>query len=645
MSDMSFEIRYRDHLARIGQIDFGGKKYETPLLMPVINPNINLIKPRELMDTWGFESLITNSYIIKKNADIRERALKEGLHRMLDFPGLIMTDSGTFQSHIYGEVEVSNADIVSFERDIGADIGTILDIFTEPDFSREQVLSAMHRTQKRLEEAASLLGNEKMALAAPIQGGVYPDLRVKAAGDMRDTACDYHPIGGVVPLMENYRFRELTEIMLSVQSAVNTSRPLHLFGAGHPMLFPLAAACGMDAFDSALYAKYAKTGRMITPTGTIHLKNLDYLPCTCPVCSKYGSARELLELEPAEREMELARHNLWITRQELMNVKQAIKEGTLMELVEMRAHSHPALMEALKYLEDVLRSGSPGISNRMAFASTRIKYTGSLTNARPDILWFKHSVKNNLPATGKQVIALNFRGRPYREHYSDILSEDPPDDTVFIIRDPILGPVPLELGDVFPVSQMVHPAQDYLPANVLASSRTLVEDYLSDATAGAGKGKASSHNWDERTVRSIIDLFYGAGAFDDAFPGEITFKKSRKTGRIRNVFLDGQHIFSLDATTSFPKLKPLGAQMLLNSGANVPWVEVEEESSQYNREGKNVFSRFILASSDFRPYEDIAVLSGGTVVAVGKALMSSSEYPHFKRGIAIKVREGYSQKK
>jgi 7-cyano-7-deazaguanine tRNA-ribosyltransferase len=64
--------------------------------MPVINPNIQLIRPEE-MRSFGAEVLITNSYIIYRRDELRERALKDGLHALLGFDGPIMTDSGSFQ--------------------------------------------------------------------------------------------------------------------------------------------------------------------------------------------------------------------------------------------------------------------------------------------------------------------------------------------------------------------------------------------------------------------------------------------------------------------------------------------------------------------------------------------------------------------
>ncbi len=115
-----FEIIKRDGLARLGKFETtSGIVLETPALLPVVNPKIFTVTPRELYDEFGFRAIITNSYIIKNNPALKERAQAEGLHKMLDFPGVIMTDSGTFQSHMYGEVEVTNDEMIEFQKSIG----------------------------------------------------------------------------------------------------------------------------------------------------------------------------------------------------------------------------------------------------------------------------------------------------------------------------------------------------------------------------------------------------------------------------------------------------------------------------------------------------------------------------------------------
>ncbi|MCW4002270.1 MAG: hypothetical protein NWE97_03690, partial [Candidatus Bathyarchaeota archaeon] len=61
---MSFEVRDRDLLARIGRFETKRGVIETPLLLPVINPNVQPVLPKELQKEFNCNALITNAYII-----------------------------------------------------------------------------------------------------------------------------------------------------------------------------------------------------------------------------------------------------------------------------------------------------------------------------------------------------------------------------------------------------------------------------------------------------------------------------------------------------------------------------------------------------------------------------------------------------
>jgi 7-cyano-7-deazaguanine tRNA-ribosyltransferase len=98
---MKFEIKKRDAAGRICQFTTKHGTVTTPNLMPVINPNKMLISPKEMKKLFGTEIVITNSYIIQKSNKLREKALENGVHKLIDFDGPVMTDSGTFQSYIY----------------------------------------------------------------------------------------------------------------------------------------------------------------------------------------------------------------------------------------------------------------------------------------------------------------------------------------------------------------------------------------------------------------------------------------------------------------------------------------------------------------------------------------------------------------
>ena len=129
-----FEIIARDGLSRIGRFTTPHGIIETPTVMPVINPNLIVIKPGD-MKRLGVNSVITNSYIIRRSSSLKEKAEKNGVHALIGFDGPVMTDSGTFQSYVYGDIEFGNSDMVDFQRKIGSDIITLLDIFSSPEHS------------------------------------------------------------------------------------------------------------------------------------------------------------------------------------------------------------------------------------------------------------------------------------------------------------------------------------------------------------------------------------------------------------------------------------------------------------------------------------------------------------------------------
>ena len=345
-----FERRDGDAAGRIGELSVprADTTVETPALLPVVNPHIRTIAPAELESTFGAQILITNGYILYGSDEYRERALADGLHDLFDFSGAIMTDSGSFQLSEYGEISVTNEEILRFQRDIGSDIGTPVDIPTPPEANREQTASELETTKARL-EAAETVDTGEMLVNAPVQGGTYPDLREEAAEHASGTTLDVFPIGAVVPLMNSYRYGDMIEAILGAKRGLGADAPVHLFGAGHPMMFALAVAAGCDLFDSAAYALYARDDRYLTVAGTDHLDDLEYLPCSCPVCADHTPA-ELRAEDDTERERLLARHNLHVSFQELRTIKQAIREGTLLELVERRARGHPAMVDGYRAL-------------------------------------------------------------------------------------------------------------------------------------------------------------------------------------------------------------------------------------------------------------------------------------------------------
>jgi len=238
-----FEILHKDLAGRIGRLSTPHGIIETPALMPVVNPHLPLIPPNEL-EKMGADMIITNSYIIHQDPELNEQALERGLHDLLGFSRPIMTDSGAFQLSVYGDIEVMPLEILEFQRSIGSDICVPLDIPTPPDVSRTRAESELSETEQRLFEAREFWDDGGPLLAGPIQGSTYPDLRFGAARRIKEIGFDVCPIGAVVPLMETYRFDDLVDVVAASKKGLGPGSPVHLFGAGHPMMFALAAALG-----------------------------------------------------------------------------------------------------------------------------------------------------------------------------------------------------------------------------------------------------------------------------------------------------------------------------------------------------------------------------------------------------------------
>ena len=279
---MSFETKDKDLLARIGKLKTKSGTVETPLLFPVINPNIQLVPPRRLKEDFDFEAIITNAYILKKR--YQDKPMQQGLHKFIDFDGTIMTDSGAYQILVYGNVEVNQAEIVEYQERIGSDIATILDIPTGWKIDKDQATTTVQETLRRAKDFFKIKTRNDILWVGPIQGGRHLDLVAKSAVEMGKLPFQIHALGSPTEVMENYRFDVLVDMIMTAKMNLPIERPLHLFGAGHTIMFSLAIALGCDSFDSAAYALYARENRYMTENGTWRLSELDYFPCQCPKC-------------------------------------------------------------------------------------------------------------------------------------------------------------------------------------------------------------------------------------------------------------------------------------------------------------------------------------------------------------------------
>jgi len=643
---MKFEIKKRDAAGRICRFTTEHGTVTTPNLMPVINPNRMLISPREMKKLFGTEIVITNSYIIKKNDKLRERALKDGVHKLIDFDGTVMTDSGTFQSYVYGDVDLDPIDIVQFQRDIGSDVGTILDIFGTPDQTKKESEYGVKETLKRAKESVKVKGN--MNLACTVQGSIYPDLRKKCAQEVSRIDADFFPIGGVVPLMENQRYTDLVRCILSSKQGLDPSKPVHLFGAGHPLIFPLAVALGCDFFDSSAYAKYANDGRMVFPWGTEKLDDLSELPCCCPVCSQF-TASELKKMEDNETILQLAKHNLYVSFAEIKKIRAAISEGWLWELVERRANANPYLLESLKELRKKenkiwLEGFEPTSKNKALF------YTGDHTIHRPIINRIHRRLLTRYKQNSDATIVFPEGTKPYASFYSQQIKRILKKGNVNIVVHSYLGPVPIELDEMYPFAQSVFPKTvDEETAEV---TQKMFDEFLKKQKVIYWKDskttleKIVSHeqgvDMDLRKVSAVADMQFGKNASKALFCGKIKIVKSKKTGKIRNIYCNEQHILSMRASDGLFTLKIQGAQLLHTYFKHPKLrVTVEHDAVPFIKEGKSVFAKFVKdCDPKLLPLDECLIVDEkDNLLSVGRCILNRVEMLSFNYGMAVKTRE------
>ncbi len=473
---MAFEVESKDVLGRIGRLTTKSGAVETPHLFPVVNPLTQPIPAREIYEKIGCKAVMTNAYLIKKN--LEEEAIKLGIHKFLDFKGVVATDSGAYQILTYGDVEVSAPEIAIFQEKIDSDIAVILDIPTGLKATREYARWTVQETLRRADETLKLARKRDVLWVGPVQGGIHLDILAESAREISKRSFTIYALGSPTQIMEQYMFERLVDMIVTAKTNLPLNKPLHLFGAGHPSMFALAVALGCDLFDSAAYALYARAGRYLTESGTMRLDEIDYLPCTCPVCVR-EDPKHLKDMNRKLREVLLAEHNLYVCMEEMRRIKQAIQEGRLWELVELRAHSHPSLLQALKRVRSYssfLEKHSPSTKRK------GLLYFSNEGLPRPEITRYrKRLIERYKPPSKAKVLVLvpyqndkpYHKSRPIRRIFQEVSEKK---DVHLSVCAAPYGVVPIEIDDIFPVSQTEMP----FPADEKTVERTFesIADYI-----------------------------------------------------------------------------------------------------------------------------------------------------------------------
>jgi 7-cyano-7-deazaguanine tRNA-ribosyltransferase len=623
-----FEVLDRDGLARRGRLETPHGPIETPALLPVVHPDParQPVPPSEMRTRLGVRAVITSAYITWRTPPLRAVAEQEGIHALLRFDGPIMTDSGAFQQHAYGSVEVEPEEILSFQNRIGSDVATVLDRFTEPEADHELAEAALTLTLERAQWARV---NRTGLLAVPVQGGSHADLRARSAAAASATA-DVLAVGGVVPLLEQYRFPELAQVLAATRPHLNPGAAVHLFGTGHPMTFAFAALWGVDLLDSSAYHKFARRGSLMFPEGSQAIDDLREDVCRCFLCAEMPLT-EVARRPAVERERRIAFHNLVISVTEVGRVRQAIREGTLWELAERRASGHPALRAGLdeaKQHPEVFLPTEP--ASRRAFREIAPE-----SRRRPAVVRFQRRTEEYARGLPLPERVSRVPLRP--EYLGRIPTHDRSGRAITWRCDTPLGFVPLELTDLYPVGPYLGVDEFAQPPRHRPAVR-VSEELRERAGLDADLDRDWSPEWTRRQVEGLLSWEYGAelaGALGATVRGE----RSRRTGRLRAITADGRPLFVV-GIDGLPRPTFYGAGRVtpLLAGDRRR-VVVADDAVPFVSRGRSLFSRFVVRADPSLSPDQTALLVDGSdsLLAVGRLLLAPHEMPQLARGVAVRV--------
>ncbi|MHA2363715.1 MAG: tRNA guanosine(15) transglycosylase TgtA [Candidatus Hodarchaeales archaeon] len=639
--DSKFEIKFRDGLARTGEFPTSHGKVQTPTIMPVLDPlDPNQVSIKEI-STQGAEIFITNAFILYKNQEARKKALIKGIHDFIGYNGPIMTDSGAFQLMSYGNIEMTNSIITKFEEEIGVDIGVFLDIPVAKG-SYDAVKKAVEITVERADEHIRLRSpNLPHLWVGPIQGGEYLDLVKYSAIELGKRPFHVHALGSVVPLLEDYDYLTVAKIMLTAKQFLPFDRPVHLFGAGHPMLFSLAVYLGMDLFDSAAYILFAKAGRYLTTSGTIRLNELNFFPCACKYCVS-TTPNEIKTWEKKEQIEFLALHNLAVSFAELRTIKQVLKEGRLWNLVLQRASAHPKLALAVQHLTS--KGPIEYIERFSSISYPKARFYGHpWAFSDPYLVRYKQRLLDRYTILRDDLVLIPF-GKKVKN--SNNLQK--------IYVNPLFGLIPEEWVGLYPIVQHLtiefplNHDQNFIKKWLEKNKSFFNNIYsISDKLNFLALPKLSITDNNEKPIRdeeiiaSYLRYHYNIDNPLDILPLKV--KRSRKTNQIREFSKNFDRWGGIRSNDNYiiPS-RPLALWLYEKLPKGKMQVTIDSEVSEFIQSGKSVFSRFVLEmDEDLRPGDEALIVSNeNRLLGWGQVLLTSVEVSNFKRGVAVKTRKG-----
>ncbi len=352
----SFRLDGQDGAARAGTIATAHGEIETPVFMPVGTAGTVKAMTADGVRATGARIVLGNTYHLMLRPGAERIAGLGGLHRFMDWPGPILTDSGgfqvmslsklrkmdvdgvTFQSHIDGSRHrLTPARSIEIQHLLESTITMVLDECTpfpatESEARRSMELSMRWAALSR----GSFVARLGYGLFGIVQGSIYPDLRRESAAALRALGFDGYAIGGLAVGEGQAMMFDVLNITMPHLPA---DRPRYLMGVGTPDDLIGAVQRGIDMFDCVMPTRAGRTGRAFTSLGIFNLRNARFADdpgpldpdCDCPGCTRHsrGYLHHLFKAGEMLGPMLLTWHNLRYYRTLMGGMRRAIQEGCL----------------------------------------------------------------------------------------------------------------------------------------------------------------------------------------------------------------------------------------------------------------------------------------------------------------------------
>ena len=351
-----FEILARDSgsLARRGRLHTAHGTVETPVFMPVgTQATVKAMTGQEL-EALGAQIILGNTYHLNLRPGMELMARLGGLHRFMNWPHAILTDSGGFQvfslsklrkltpdgvwfqSHLDGSrLFLGPESSIAIQRTLGSDIAMCFDECTPYPASRQQAEKSLELTLRWARQCREQPLADGQMLFGIVQGSIYPDLRRHSIEELAGMGFDGIAVGGV-------SVGENEALMLQALDAcaphLPPDKPHYLMGVGTPRQIVEGILRGIDMFDCVLPTRMGRNGSAFTPAGTIPVKAARYKDdespilegCTCYACRHHSRAyiRHLLHAGEILGARLMTIHNLHFFIDLARRARAHLEEGT-----------------------------------------------------------------------------------------------------------------------------------------------------------------------------------------------------------------------------------------------------------------------------------------------------------------------------